>query len=108
MIAQIKRDRDTTITTATATVETPPPTTVDDDDDGHDDDNDNDNNNTRVLVWVLLFTDVAALGLVYFYLALLRRCTGAEVEQLRDTNTVWASAFFPLTVSGTPPGQMLH
>ncbi|CAN0231047.1 unnamed protein product [Pylaiella littoralis] len=62
---------------------------------------------TWIVVWVFLFTDVAALGLVYFYLALLRRCTEAEREQLRNPNTAWASAFFPLTVSGSPSREAL-
>lgn len=52
----------------------------------------------RIVVWVFLFTDVAASGLVYFYLGVLRRCTAAEVEQLRDPNTI-----FPLFSPGTRP-----
>lgn len=50
----------------------------------------------RTVIWVFLFTDVAASGLVYFYLGVLRRCTAAEVEQLRDPHTA-----FPLFVSSS-------
>ncbi|CAM9995429.1 unnamed protein product [Ectocarpus fasciculatus] len=57
-----------------------------------------------VVVWVFLFTDIAASGLVYFFVVLLCRCSRAEVEHLRDPNTAWASAFFPLSVGATPFG----
>lgn len=53
----------------------------------------------RVVVWVFLFTDVAASGLVYFYLGVLRGCTAAEVEQLRDPNTSFP--LFSSSASGT-------
>ena len=52
----------------------------------------------RTVIWVFLFTDVASSGLVYFYLGVLRRCSAADVEQLRDPHTV-----FPLFSSGTRP-----
>lgn len=58
----------------------------------------------RIVVWVFLFTDVAASGLVYFYLGLLRGCTPAEVERLRDPSTALATSFFPLFVSRTQSG----
>lgn len=56
----------------------------------------------RIVVWVFLVTDGAASGLVYVYLRLLRKCTPAEVEQLRDPDTPWQSGFFPLAVPVTP------
>lgn len=56
-------------------------------------------------MWVFLFADAVALVLVYFYLALLRRCTAAEMAQLRDPNTAWASAFFPVRGDSAQSGD---